>query len=62
MDLRDRLDKLKQEIEALRRELDGTPDEREGAPRREETARTSHKLDQLIAEFLRVRERLVETE
>jgi phage shock protein A len=62
MDLQERLEQLKRDIEALRREIDGTSDEPGSLPQREEAARASHKLDQLIAEFLRVRERLVEAE
>lgn len=62
MDLQERLDQLKRDIETLRREIDGTPDEPGSPSQREEAARASHKLDQLIAEFLRVRERLLDAE
>lgn len=62
MTLQDRLETLRQEIEALRQRLESSTDESADTPRSEESVNTSYKLDQLIAEFLRTRERIAEAE
>lgn len=57
-DFRERLESLKDEIQILRRRLNDVAEEQTFQLKNEEALEISYKLDQLIAEFLRIRERL----
>lgn len=58
MDLQQRLESLKAEIQVLRKRLNYNVEEKTFQLKSEEAVEISAKLDQLIAEFLRIQERM----
>lgn len=55
------MENLMVEIQTLRQRLSDLVDEGEGGPRGDEAIQVSYKLDQLIAEFLRLQEQVSAT-
>lgn len=58
MRLEERLENLLTEIQTLRQRLNDLVEEGEGGLRGDEAIQVSYKLDQLIAEFLRLQEQV----